>query len=245
MPAVRSPRNGRLVKVPNWFHPELFRGIKAPGVFIGDFEILYYDTGTRPLDPFSDLAAYCREMDLAKAKQEREERERKARQAMARRLAAEREIHQRRRRWLQGVRRDRRCAARGYSDPVRGQQRGGNCCPLAAFGVLCVCGWKLLQTFTEKREARKPPRKAITPLAFNPKFLKEIEKIRKDQAAKTPLEKPQLPAPFGLESAPAFDFMKALRAHREKPLFPVITPEQLEALKKQVFEDDSKDGNTK
>lgn len=67
----------------------------AKSFFLGDFEILYYENGVAPCDPFADLAALCREKDLQKERErlaeERRKRDEEARkrEEAARKAAAE------------------------------------------------------------------------------------------------------------------------------------------------------------
>ena len=179
---IRSPRAGRLVRVPvRSLHSLLaymmpgksltsgLFGIGA-GVFVGDFEILYYENGVPPLDPFADLAAYCFKKDLAKAKEAKEAADRKARDERAARQAEEREkaerrrqIRERRRNWLRlsGVLGLLLLVDVGITAAIPGI--AGVLFAVVLLGLLAISGWQVWQTVEAERANETPPKTAPLP----------------------------------------------------------------------------------
>lgn len=182
---VRAPRAGRIVDLPIPLDLNLTGRLALPGmspnkpalmdslrarldphqIFIGGFEILYYENGEQPLDPFADLAAYCRNMDMEKVTKEREVTERKAQEETAGRESVRRarvlrqqEILHRRKKWLKlaGIAGLVLLVDAAVLYAIPGL--AGDVVLAGTLVVLCVCGRKIWRTVLDERDTKKPPR---------------------------------------------------------------------------------------
>jgi hypothetical protein len=178
---------------PAAIHAAALSGLQLFGtgmtVFEGDFEILYYETEAPALDPFADLADYCRAKDLARAQQQREEAQTKAREKRAEVQAEERSkaqrglhIRERRKKWLW------RAGVLGLllavDIVIAAITHGvtGILIALAALGLLGLCGWNIRQTIIDERENQKPAEKplpALTASVLRMPSKEELEMLKK------------------------------------------------------------------
>jgi len=182
---ILAPRDGRVVAVPYTrslltAKTAMEKALAESPVTsqIGDIEILYYLSNTASVDPFADLADYCREIEDERERQARDAALKKARADKRRREQEQAEKDERRlrildrRRWLFKV-----AGIVSLAGVIDGSLFIFNHAPVEALiglgtaGLLALCGQEIRKTFIKERDNEHPPQKPQRQLPSAPPAL--------------------------------------------------------------------------